>query len=310
MKLQRTLALCLFIAQGAITVTGSIVRVTGSGLGCNTWPKCHPDSLIPVAGAAPAIHQAIEFGNRMLTFVLVAIAVAVLVMVYKAKRRDEIIRYAWFSILGIVLQAIIGGISVRLDLRWWAVAIHFLPSMVLVWIGAILYQRISQADDGTIHKTFSAGIRILAVISAIAMSIVLVTGTMTTGAGVHSGDKGVGMEGRLEVDIDLMAHIHGWLMYAYLFCVIALLIWLRRSNALPISRKYGMFLVLAIVAQAIIGIAQYRLGVPRYLVPVHIGMSAVVVAFTALLYGSGRWRSGGTALKTGSCAAEEIYEAK
>ncbi|NLF91968.1 MAG: heme A synthase, partial [Corynebacterium marinum] len=130
-RLQRILAFMLLLAQGGITVTGSIVRVTGSGLGCDTWPNCQEGSLVPVAGAAPAIHQAIEFGNRLLTFVLAAIAIAVFVAVLRAGRRREIVVYSLISGLGIVLQAVLGGISVILDLQWWTVAIHFLPSMIL-----------------------------------------------------------------------------------------------------------------------------------------------------------------------------------
>ena len=207
-RVQRILAMILLIAQGGITVTGSIVRVTGSGLGCDTWPNCHEGSLVPVQGAAPALHQAIEFGNRLLTFVLAAIAIAVFIAVLRAKRRQEIIVYSVISGLGIVLQAVIGGISVILDLQWWAVAIHFLPSMVLVWIAALLYMRLAEPDDREPVQMFAPIIRILTVVAAVCLAVVLVTGTMTTGAGVHSGDAGVGMEGRLDVDIELMALIH------------------------------------------------------------------------------------------------------
>ena len=142
---QARLALLLLIAQGGITVTGSIVRVTGSGLGCDTWPLCNEGSLVPVRGATPWVHQLIEFGNRLLTFVLVAAVVAVLVACLAAYRRKEIITHVVIQGLGVIVQAIIGGISVRLDLKWWSVAIHFrseergcaaaLPGMASLWMG-------------------------------------------------------------------------------------------------------------------------------------------------------------------------------
>lgn len=286
-RTQRVLAMLLLIAQGGITVTGSIVRVTGSGLGCETWPNCHEGSLVPVAGAAPAMQQAIEFGNRLLTFVLVAVAAAVLVAVYKAHRRTELKAYAWASVAGIVVQAVIGGISVHLNLRWWAVALHFLPSMVLVWIAALLYIRLSQPDDAPRVRMFSPIIRVLTVIAALMLTVVLSTGTMTTGAGVHSGDSGVGMEGRLEVDIALMAHIHAYCMYAYLALTVIIMLLLIRNEGPRDARRCGWVLVAMLVIQAGIGIAQYRLGVPRWTVPIHIGMSSVVVAFSAFLYSYG-----------------------
>ena len=159
---QRLIALILLLCQGGITVSGSIVRVTGSGLGCPTWPECQPGSLVPMEGAAPALHQAIEFGNRLLTFVVTAAAVAAVIAMRMARRRTELKVYAWLNVAGIVLQAVIGGISVHLDLRWWSVALHFLPSMLLVWLAAMLYSRILEPDDGTPRARFPQAIRLLA----------------------------------------------------------------------------------------------------------------------------------------------------
>lgn len=305
LRIQRIAAFILLLAQGGITVTGSVVRVTGSGLGCDTWPLCHEGSLVPQAGAAPWVHQAIEFGNRMLTFVVAAAAIAVFVMVLKAHRRRELIVYSVISGLGIVLQAVLGGISVLLDLRWWSVAIHFLPSMVLVWVAAMLYTRLAQPDDGTPTRTFPAVIRAMTVIATLGLTVVLVTGTMVTGAGPHSGDDGVGMDGRLDVDIDWMAHIHGYSMYVYLILTVIVVGMLYRRKASTAAKQTGWVLIAMILIQAAIGIAQYNLGVPRWSVPVHIAMSSVVVAFSAWLYASGKVRTGGTAdTLTGSPAGD------
>ena len=289
-RLQRILAFMLLLAQGGITVTGSIVRVTGSGLGCDTWPNCQEGSLVPVAGAAPAIHQAIEFGNRLLTFVLAAIAIAVFVAVLRAGRRREIIIYSFVSGIGVAIQAVIGGISVLLDLKWWAVAIHFLPSMILVWIAALLYMRLAEPDHEEPVRMFAPVIRTLTVVAAVCLSVVLVTGTMVTGAGVHAGDDGVGMEGRLDVDIELMAYIHAGTMYVYLAATLAVMWLLYKGAASQAAKRTAWVLVFMIMVQWAIGIIQFNLGIPRWTIPAHIAMSSVVVAFSAFLYAHGQRR--------------------
>lgn len=286
-RLQRILAFILLLAQGGITVTGSIVRVTGSGLGCDTWPNCHEGSLVPVQGAAPAVHQAIEFGNRLLTFVLAAIAIAVFVAVLRAGRRKEIIVYSVLSGVGIIIQAILGGISVHLDLKWWAVAIHFLPSMLLVWIAALLYMRLAEPDHLPQVRMFAPIIRTLTIVAAVCLSVVLVTGTMTTGAGVHAGDDGVGMEGRLDVDIELMALIHAGTMYVYLAATLLVVWLLYRGMASRDAKNTGWVLLVMIGVQWAIGVIQFNLGVPRWTIPAHVAMSSVVVAFSAFLYAHG-----------------------
>ncbi|WP_295806088.1 heme A synthase [uncultured Corynebacterium sp.] len=289
-KMQRILALILLLCQGGITVSGSIVRVTGSGLGCVTWPNCHPGSLVPLKGAAPLVHQVIEFGNRLLTFVVAAAAVATIVAMHKAKRRKELKVYAWLGLFGIVVQALIGALSVILKLSWWSVAIHFLPSMVLVWIAALLYSHIAEPDEGRPTRLFPAAIRTLAVVAAIALSLVLLTGTFVTGSGTHSGDAGVGMEGRLGVDTYGMAVIHAICMYVYLALTLVVVFLLHRSDAPKAAKKAGWVLIVCILVQWAIGVLQFYLHIPRWTVPFHVGMSSVVTAFTALLWAHGQRR--------------------
>lgn len=290
LRLQRLLALVLLICQGGITVTGSLVRVTGSGLGCADWPLCHEGSLVPVPGAAPWIHQAIEFGNRLLTFVVAAAAIAVLAAVYRAGRRKQVTRLAVASLAGVGLQAVIGGISVLLELPWWAVAIHFLPSMVLVWIAAVLYMRIAESDHGTLTERFPHSVTICVIAAAVALSLVLITGTMVTGSGPHSGDAGVGMDGRLALDTRMLAYIHAGSMYVYLAATLLSVYLLRRHHAPKDAFRASLVLVGMIVIQWAIGVTQFYLGVPRWTVPLHIAMSSVVVACSAFLYAHGRRR--------------------
>ena len=290
LKLQRVLAMVLLLCQGGITVTGSLVRVTGSGLGCNTWPLCHEGSLVPVAGAAPWIHQAIEFGNRTLTFVVAASAALVLLAVIRARRRKEITTLAWVSLLGVVLQAVIGGVSVLLDLRWWSVAVHFLPSMVLVFVAAMLYMRIAEPDEASPTRRYPTSAQTWTLIAAAALCVVLITGTMVTGSGPHSGDSGVGMEGRLQMDTRVLAYVHAVCMYLYLIATIITTVLLRNSGAPEDARRTSYVLIALILVQWAIGVTQFRLGVPRWTIPAHIAMSSAVVAFSSFLFAHGKRR--------------------
>jgi len=290
LKLQRVLAMVLLLCQGGITVTGSLVRVTGSGLGCNTWPLCHEGSLVPVAGAAPWIHQAIEFGNRTLTFVVAASAALVLLAVIRARRRKEITTLAWVSLLGVVLQAVIGGISVLLDLRWWSVAVHFLPSMVLVFVAAMLYMRIAEPDEASPTRRYPTSAQTWTLIAAAALCVVLITGTMVTGSGPHSGDSGVGMEGRLQMDTRVLAYVHAVCMYLYLIATIITTVLLRNSGAPEDALRTSYVLIALILVQWAIGVTQFRLGVPRWTIPAHIAMSSAVVAFSSFLFAHGKRR--------------------
>lgn len=287
LKWQRRLALILLISQAGITVSGSIVRVTGSGLGCDTWPNCQEGSLVPVAGAQPWVHQLIEFGNRLLTFVVAAAAIAVLVAIMKAGRRRELVVYGALSIFGIVVQAVIGGISVHMELHWWFVALHFLPSMALVWIAALLYTRIPEDDQQAPQRVFGAHTRRFALAAAIALAVVLMTGTMVTGSGPHSGDADAGMKGRLELDTEVLAVVHAVCMYAYLLLTLLVLWQLYKQKSPQRAKRTAWVLVAVIIVQWAIGVAQFYLGVPRWTVPFHIAMSSVVVAFTAAFWARG-----------------------
>lgn len=284
------LALVVLISQIVITITGSLVRVTGSGLGCNTWPNCHEGSLVPVEGAAPWVNQLIEFGNRGLAIVLSVFVVGLLVAVYQAGRSKAIKLHAWYQLIGVLFQAVVGGISVHLDLKWWSVAIHFLPSMILIWLAVLLYEQVKQPDSGAEIVMYPAILRKLAVGSAAALAATLVTGTMVTGAGVHSGDNGIGMEGRLNLPIIEVAHVHAHFMYLYLGLTIGLVVALFTVQASEKSRKLGQLLVGLIVAQAAVGLIQYWFGIPSWTIPVHVGMSGIVTAATAFLYAAGQER--------------------
>ncbi|MCI6206594.1 MAG: COX15/CtaA family protein [Corynebacterium glucuronolyticum] len=287
-RIQRNAAFGVLAGQSLITLTGSIVRVTGSGLGCDTWPNCHPGSLVPVPGAAPWIQQLIEFGNRTLTFVLVILTIWLLIAVYKAGRRQYIKVLAWIQLIGVIVQAVIGGISVHADLRWYAVALHFLPSVLLVFFAALTCVRVMEPDNGVDQREYPRAIQRLALGAAFALALVLSTGTMVTGAGPHAGDDNDGMKGRLEVDIEWMAHIHAGTMYLFLGLIIGLLaaIYATKTTS-AVARKYAFGLVIVCVLQALVGIIQFNLQVPRWTVPIHVFLSSIVTAFTGFVYAHG-----------------------
>lgn len=301
---QKVYALLVLIAQAAIAVTGSIVRVTGSGLGCASWPECHPGSFVPVPGQAEMLHQVIEFGNRLLTFVLVALTLALFLSVMRVGRRREIKVLALLNGLGVVVQAVIGGISVLVDLKWYSVALHFLPSMILVWLAGMLYVKIDEPDDGTATRMYPRYLRYLAAGSGLALTMTLITGTMVTGAGPHAGDASVLPEDRLQLPIVDLAHIHAGFMYLYLGLVIGLIFGLLAAETFHSVRKVSIALVVFIIAQGAVGMIQYWSGVPEALVPVHVAGSGICTALTAVLFQLGYRLVGGQATVTGSLVGD------
>ena len=209
---------------------------------------------------------------------------------YRAQRRWHVKLLGLLSIAGVALQALLGGISVLVNLHWWAVAVHFLPSMVLVWIAAVLYMRINEPDDAPVVTRYDGSARTAVVVAAVALSFVLMTGTMVTGSGPHSGDSGVGMEGRLALDTEILAYVHAACMYIYLISTLVAVYLLRRSQAPKDAFNTALVLVAMIVVQWAVGVTQFYLGVPRWTVPLHIAMSSVVVAFSAFLWAHGKRR--------------------
>ena len=224
LRVQRIIAATVILTQGGIAVTGAIVRVTASGLGCPTWPQCFPGSFIPVAVAeVPRIHQAVEFGNRMITFAVVITAALAVLAVTRARRRAEVLVYAWLMPVSTVVQAVIGGITVRTGLLWWTVAIHLLASMTMVWLSVLLYVKVGEPDDGVARDRVAKPLRALTALTAVNLAVVLVTGTLVTAAGPHAGDRSPSRTvPRLKVEITTLVHMHSSLLVAYLALLVGL----------------------------------------------------------------------------------------
>jgi cytochrome c oxidase assembly protein subunit 15 len=293
LRTQRLVAAAVVLTQGGIAVTGAIVRVTASGLGCPTWPQCFPGSFTPVAVAeVPVIHQAVEFGNRMITFLVVLTAALAVLTVTRARRRREVLVYAWLMPASTVVQAVIGGITVLTGLLWWTVAIHLLASMTMVWLSVQLYVKIGEPDSGVATLRVPEPLRWLTVLTAVTLSAVLVTGTLVTGAGPHAGDKSVEQPvPRLQVEITTLVHLHSTLLVAYLSLIVGLGFALLAVRApRPVVLRWGVLLAL-VCAQGLVGTVQFFTGVPAALVAVHVAGAAACTAATAALWASMRERA-------------------
>ncbi len=308
LRTQKLIAAAVVLSQALISVTGAIVRVTASGLGCPTWPQCFPGSFTPVPHAeVPVLHQAVEFGTRLITFVVVVTAIAAVLAVTRARRRREVIVYAWLMPASTVLQAVIGGITVLTGLLWWTVAIHLLVSMAMVWVATLLYVKIGEPDSGTPVAVVPKPLRQLTFLSALALTATLVSGTLVTAAGPHAGDKSPERTvPRLEVEIVTLAHLHGTLLVAYLCLLIGVAAGLLAVTAAADSVRKLWVLVGAVLAQGAVGFVQYHTGVPAVLVALHVAGAAACTVGTAVLWASMRQRTQPESLTRGLDLQSEV----
>lgn len=294
LRTQRLLAAAVVFTQGFISVTGAIVRVTASGLGCPTWPQCFPGSYVPVAvSEVPRIHQAIEFGNRMVTFAVVITSALAVLAVIRAGRRTEVLTYAWLMPASTVLQAVIGGITVRTGLAWWTVAVHLLVSMLMVWLAVLFYVKVGEPDAGAVvREVVPAPLRLLTALCAATLAAVLVSGTLVTGAGPHAGDKSATRTvARLKVEVATLAHVHESLLIGFLGLLVGLTFGLLAVRAgRPALRRLTVVIILAF-AQGLIGVVQYFTGVPAVLVTLHVAGAVLVTGATAALWAALRERT-------------------
>ena len=264
------LTLALLVSQAVIVVTGGAVRLTGSGLGCPTWPECTPGSYTPVENQAEGtLHSWIEFANRLLTFVLVLFALATVVAVLRAGRKDlRILAVGQF--LGIFGQGVLGGITVLTNLNPLAVASHFLLSTILIAAATSLHsRRKSPAVKTQIHGTVDS----FSKTHIMWAGIVIILGTFVTGAGPHAGDINAP---RLKIRIQDAALFHGGAVAILLLFTIAF--YIRKDISTLTKKRILIFFVISL-AQGGIGYIQYLQGVPELLVAMHlVGTTLVWIA--------------------------------
>lgn len=279
---QRRFTFVAALTQAGIAVTGAVVRVTGSGLGCPTWPQCFPGSLVPTGTASvPAYEQVIEFSNRMLTYVVTIAAVAALLVVLGAGRRYQLKRYAWSLPVGTVVQAVLGGFTVLTGLVWWTVALHLLVSTVLVWLAVQLHVGVAQPDTPSAQTVVPGPLRGLLGLATAILGALLVAGTLVTAAGPHAGNA---KTTRLDVSIPALAQLHADLLVGYFGLLVGLYFALRATVAPSAVLRQWWILMVVVLAQGAVGVVQYFTGVPEALVAAHVAGACAVTAAMATLW--------------------------
>ncbi|MBM9466207.1 COX15/CtaA family protein [Nakamurella leprariae] len=282
LRLQRAFALAAVLANGGIAVTGATVRVTGSGLGCVTWPECHPGSFVPTQRAEiSAFHQFIEFGNRTLTGVVLIASLGTFLLIWRARpARPQLLRLALAGPIGVIFQAIWGGIVVLTGLTWWTVAPHMLISLVLLYFAIAVYVRLAE-PDGPARAVVPRPLRLLSWATVVVLSALCITGTLVTAAGPHAGDSETP---RLDVSVRMLAQLHADLMFGYFGLIIAMAVGFAAVKA-PRRLQVRMGILIAVTAaQGLIGLVQYATGVPEALVVAHVfGAVALTTAMAAVV---------------------------
>ncbi|OYO23137.1 hypothetical protein CGZ93_06675 [Enemella dayhoffiae] len=266
-KTLRAWSLGSLIGNMGLILTGALVRLTKSGLGCPTWPKCTNESLIP---QGMGLHGAIEFGNRLLTFVLVALAIGTFYAALRVRDRGaprrDLRRLAFWSALGIPAQAIIGGITVLTKLNPYVVASHLLVSVALIVVLVLLVRRAYRVPPDPTDARGQALARVT--FWLVMLSVVL--GTLVTGSAPHSGDADAARTG---FTLEIVAKAHAWSVWAVIIAMVAC--WLvTRSRSL-------LWLGVAVLFQGLVGYLQYFNGLPIWIVALHMVGVAVVTALAA-----------------------------
>ena len=271
------LAIASLISQIGIIVTGGAVRLTKSGLGCSQWPNCVPGSMTPVPEMG--IHGLIEFGNRLLTFVLIIIAVAFLASIWRMRSEHKTVFSLSIALLaGIPAQAVIGGITVWTDLNPWVVSLHFIVSAAMVLAATLLVNRTGALRRGETSMGKPAGTtqRFLAWTILLTSALAIVLGTVVTGTGPHAGDASAP---RHMFDPYLVARIHVLPVYILVAAALVALFLAMRNTADLKLRTPLLLLVGVVIVQGIIGYVQHFTGLPVLLVLLHmLGASLLAAA--------------------------------
>ncbi|KUN87554.1 COX15/CtaA family protein [Streptomyces griseoruber] len=295
-------ALSALVMSVVIVVTGGAVRLTGSGLGCPTWPKCTADSL--TATSAMGFHGAIEFGNRMLTYVLcAAVGWAIIAARSEKPRRAGLTRLGWAQFWLVMSNAVLGGIVVLVGLNPYTVAAHFLLASALIAVAALMWQR-TREGDGEPRPLVGKPVQQLVWFLVLASSLLIAVGTVVTGAGPHAGDSSE-VE-RMPLDWETVAKLHAVLAWIVVTLTFALWFILKAVDAPrgPLNRTRELFLVL--LAQGVIGYVQYFTNLPEVLVGLHMLGSALVWIWVLLVLLALRERPAATAGLPGPVAEAAV----
>ena len=277
-RVQRVLGWLAVLTNGGIAVTGATVRVTGSGLGCRTWPQCQPGSLVPVSRSGmAAFHQAVEFTNRTLTGAVLIPSLGIFLALLLAPRsRRQLTWLAAVLPFGVLVQAVWGGITVRTGLAWWTVAPHMLVSLFLLFVAIVVLVRIRESDAPVV-AVVPRPLRLLTLSTVGVLVLLTMSGTLVTAAGPHGGDAATP---RLDLPVESLAQLHADFMFVYFGLLIALSVGFLAVKAPRRLIRRAVLLVAVTAAQGTIGLVQYFTGVPEALVVTHV-LGAVVLTSTA-----------------------------
>ncbi|MCT9143890.1 COX15/CtaA family protein [Streptomyces violarus] len=265
-------AMSAVVMSVLIVVTGGAVRLTGSGLGCPTWPKCTENSL--TATSEMGVHGVIEFGNRMLTYVLcAAVGWAIIAARSQKPYRRGLVRLGWTQFWIVMSNAVLGGIVVLVGLNPYTVAAHFVATSALIAVATVMWQRTREGDTAPRPLVGKAVRQLMWFLTAAAVLLILV-GTVVTGAGPHAGDSSE-VE-RMPVDWETVSKLHAVLAWIVVTLTFALWFVLKAIDAPkgPLNRTRELFLIL--LAQGVIGYVQYFTDLPEVLVGLHMFGSAVM----------------------------------
>lgn len=270
------------VAQIAIVVTGAIVRLTSSGLGCPTWPKCSGNSITPVSGQVEQWHKYIEFGNRTLTGVLIVLALAaaaaaVIDGVSRRRaglpRRTALTWLAMVPLLGTIAQIPLGGITVLTGLNPIAVGSHLLLSLGIVGLTTLLVTRAGEPGDEPVVLVVNRSVRLGVVILTWLMGVVLVVGMLVTASGPHAGDE---RTARLGLDPQTVAWLHADVVVLCIGLLAGLLLAMRATDAPERTTRAATHLLMAFLAQGLVGYVQFFTAEPWALVAVHVLLATVI----------------------------------
>lgn len=296
-RLLKIFAWAAVVTNGVIAVTGATVRVTESGLGCATWPECQPGTLVPAyrTGMA-AVRQAIEFTNRTFTGIVLVASVGTFVLLWLHRPlRGAVLRLAAVGVIGVLFEAVWGGVVVHLALAWWTVAPHMLVSLLLVSFALATAVRIGESDIAA-RPVVPRPLRVLAQATLVVLGALCIAGTLVTAAGPHAGDVNTP---RLDIPVRTLAQAHADLMFGFLGLLVALTVGFLAVQAPRGLLRRSWLLVAVTAAQGLLGLVQYATGVPEVLVVTHVFGAVLVVL-------AGNWMVLGTRERTTTPAVDPL----
>ncbi len=271
----RVIAWVYLVAQIVLVGTGGLVRLTSSGLGCPTWPKCTADSLVntPEMG----IHGVIEFGNRLLGVVLGLVAIVAFVAILRLrKQRKDLFWLTLLAGLGIPAQAVLGGISVLTRLNPYVVGLHFVVSMILVVLCTMFVYRV-HVPAGPRVAVVPRWYSLVARLTAVVVAITILMGILTTGSGPHAGDANAP---RNNLNPEILQHVHAIPAYLTFALTVVLVVGSLRFRGTRV-RRFAILLLGVEFAQIAVGLIQANTGLPGILVGVHMTLAAILASAMA-----------------------------